>query len=80
MKVDLSNVPKSELIDDIITLIQEKEGIKATKEGKTIEIEGLSSRKLKFYTKKVLGQAELPGFYKVISQGDQFEVFFWKYE
>jgi len=80
MKVDLSNVPKSELIDDIITLIQKKEGIKATKEGKTIEIEGLSSRKLKFYTKKVLGQAELPGFYKVISQGDQFEVFFWKYE
>lgn len=79
MKVDLSNVPKSELIDDIITLIQEKEGIKATKEGKTIEIEGLSSRKLKFYTKKVLGQAELQGFYKVISQGDHFEVFFWKF-
>ncbi|UCG89992.1 MAG: hypothetical protein JSU57_05895 [Candidatus Heimdallarchaeota archaeon] len=78
MKVDLSNIPESELIDDIIALIQEKENKKATKEGKTIEIEGISSRKLKFYTKKVLGQADLPGFFKVISQGDHFEVFFWK--
>ncbi|MFX1285143.1 MAG: hypothetical protein ACFFB5_15915 [Promethearchaeota archaeon] len=79
MKVDLSNIPKSELIDDIIALIREKEDIKAKKEGKTIELKGLSSRKLKFYTKKVLGQAELPGQFKVISQGDHFEVFFWKF-
>ncbi|MHA2244938.1 MAG: hypothetical protein ACXADY_08200 [Candidatus Hodarchaeales archaeon] len=80
MKVDLSSIPNSELIDEIVTLIQEKENIKAEKEGKTIEIEGLSARKIKFYTKKVLGKADLPGFFKVISQGDHFEVFFWKIE
>ncbi len=80
MKVDLSSIPKSELIDEIVTLIQEKENIKAAKEGKTLEIEGLSSRKIKFYTKKVLGKADLPGVFKVISHGDHFEVIFWKYE
>ena len=79
MKVDLSNIPKSEVIDDIIALIQEKEDIKATKEGKTIQIKGLSSRKIKFYTKKILGKADLPGYYKVVSQGDHFEVLFWKF-
>lgn len=78
MKVDLSSIPKSELIDEIVTLIQEKENIKAAKEGKTLEIEGLSSRKIKFYTKKVLGKADLPGVFKVISHGDHFEVFFWE--
>lgn len=78
MKVDLSSIPKSELIDEIVTLIQEKENIKAAKEGKTLEIEGLSSRKIKFYTKKVLGKADLPGFFKVISHGEHFEVFFWE--
>lgn len=80
MKVDLSSIPESELIDEIVTLIQEKENIKAAKEGKTLEIEGLSSRKIKFYTKKVLGKADLPGVFKVISHGDHFEVFFWKFE
>ncbi len=79
MKVDLSKVPKSELIDDIIALIQEKENIKATKEGKTLQIEGLPSRKIKFYTKKILGQADLPGYCKVISHGDHFEVLFWEF-
>ncbi|MFX1515840.1 MAG: hypothetical protein ACFFC6_05980 [Promethearchaeota archaeon] len=79
MKVDLSNIPKSEVIDDIIALIQKKEDIKATKEGKTIQIKGLSSRKIKFYTKKILGKADLPGYYKVVSQGDHFEVLFWKF-
>ncbi len=79
MKVDLSNIPKSELIDDIVTLIQEKENIKAKKEGKILEIEGLPSRKVKFYIKKVLGQADLQGYFKVISQGDYFEVLFWKF-
>ena len=78
MKVDLSSIPKSELIDEIVTLIQEKENIKAAKEGKTLEIEGLSSRKIKFYTKKVLGKADLPGFFKVISHGEHFEVYFWE--
>ena len=78
MKVDLSSIPKSELIDEIVTLIQEKENIKAAKEGKTLEIEGLSSRKIKFYTKKVLSKADLPGVFKVISNGDHFEVFFWE--
>ncbi len=80
MKVDLSSIPKSELIDEIVTLIQEKENIKAAKEGKTLEIEGLSSRKIKYYTKKVLGKADLPGVFKVISHGDHFEVFFWELE
>jgi len=79
MKVDLSKIPKSEVIDDIIALIQEKENIKATKEGKTLQIEGLSSRKIKFYTKKILGQADLPGYSKVVSHGDHFEVLFWKF-
>ncbi len=80
MKVDLSNVPKSELIDDIVTLIEEKENVTAKKEGNKLEIEGLSSRKIKFYTKKVLGQADLPGIFKVISQGDHFLVLFKKFE
>ncbi|MFX1507990.1 MAG: hypothetical protein ACFFDC_18030 [Promethearchaeota archaeon] len=79
MKVDLSKIPKSEIIDDIIALIKEKENIKATKEGKTIQIEGLPSRKIKFYTKKILGQADLPGFSKVISHGNHFEVLFWEF-
>lgn len=79
MKVDLSNVPKSELIDEIVNLIKEKENITAKKEGNTLDIEGLSSRKIKFYTKKVLGQADLPGFTKVISQGDHFLVIFKKF-
>ncbi len=78
MKVDLNSIPESELIDKIAALIQEKENIKASKEGKTLEIEGLSSRKIKFYTKKVLGKADLPGMFKVISHGDHFEVFFWE--
>ena len=31
MKVDLSNIPKTELIDEIVTLINEKEDVKAVK-------------------------------------------------
>ncbi|MFX0014657.1 MAG: hypothetical protein ACFFB2_05880 [Promethearchaeota archaeon] len=80
MKVDLSSIPKSELIDDIAALIKEKENIKAKKEGKTLEIEGLPSRKIKFYTKKILGQADLQGHFKVISHGDHFEVIFWEFQ
>lgn len=76
MKVDLSRIPDSEVIDQIADLIKEKEKVKVKKEGKTIEVNGLSSRKLKFYTKKVLGKANLQGYFKVISNGDKFEVFF----
>lgn len=71
MKVDLSSVPKAELIEEIIDLINKKENIKAKKSGQTLEIKGLSSRKVKFYTKKILGQADLPGHFKVISQGKE---------
>ncbi len=80
MKVDLSNIPKTELIDEIATLINEKENVKAIKEGKTLDVEGLSSRKLKFYVKKVLSKANLPGYFKVISHGDHFELFFWTFQ
>lgn len=78
MKIDLSNIPDSEVIDKLVTLIQEKEKITPKKDGKSIEVEGLSSRKLKFYTKKVLGRANLPGYFKVISHRDKdkFEVYF----
>ena len=76
MKVDLSEIPDSDLIDELIDIIKEKEGIKPKKDGKNIEIKGLSSRRIKFYTKKVLGRSELPGFYRVISQGDYFKVFY----
>jgi len=78
MKIDLSNIPDSEVIDNLVTLIQEKEKITPKKDGKSIEVEGLSSRKLKFYTKKVLGRANLPGYFKVISHRDKdkFEVYF----
>jgi hypothetical protein len=71
LKVDLSSVPNTDLIEDIIDLIQKKEKIKAKKAGQTLEIKGLSSRKVKFYTKKILGQADLPGYFKVISQGKE---------
>ncbi|MHA2223779.1 MAG: hypothetical protein ACXAC8_01025 [Candidatus Hodarchaeales archaeon] len=76
MKIDLSQIPDSDLIDNIVDLIQKKENLKAKKDGKTLEIKNLSSRKIKFYTKKVLGQADLPGDFKVISQGDHFLVYF----
>ncbi|MHA1226436.1 MAG: hypothetical protein ACTSR2_15180 [Candidatus Hodarchaeales archaeon] len=76
MKVDLSDIPESDLVEDLVKLIKEKENLKVKKDGKTIAVEGLSSRKLKFYTKKILGKAELPGLYRVISQGDHFKVFY----
>ncbi|MHA1967701.1 MAG: hypothetical protein ACW964_07865 [Candidatus Hodarchaeales archaeon] len=76
MKVDLSSIPDSEVINQIVDLIKEKEKIKVKKEGKTIEVNDLSSRRLKFYTKKVLGKANLPGYFKVISNGDKFTVLF----
>ncbi len=76
-KVDLSNIPDSEIIDDIINHIKEKEKISVKRDGKTLEFKDLSSRKIKFYTKKILGQANLPGTFKVISKGEEgFYVFF----
>jgi uncharacterized protein (UPF0305 family) len=80
MKVDLSDIPDSNIIDEIVKLIKEKEKIKVKKDGKLLEIKDLSSRKIKFYTKKVLGRAELPGNFKVISQGDHFYVHFKEYQ
>lgn len=76
MKVDLSDVPDSNIIDELAKIIKEKENLKAKKEGKTLIVENLSSRKLKFYTKKILGRSEVEGIYKVISQGDHFLVYF----
>ena len=76
MKVDLSNVPDDDIINDLSKLIKAKENVKTKKEGKTLIVKDLSSRKLKFYTKKILGQKELPGLYKVISEGDHFIVHF----
>lgn len=76
MKVDLSNIPDDEVIKDLSTLIEKKEKIKTKKEGKTLIVKDLSSRKLKFYTKKILSQKDLPGLYKVISEGDHFLVYF----
>ena len=76
MKVDLSNVPDSNIIDELARIIKEKENLKTKKEGKTLVVKDLSSRKLKFYTKKVLGKSEVPGISKVISQGDHFIVYF----
>jgi hypothetical protein len=76
MKVDLSNIPDPDILDDLAKMIKEKEGIKTKKEGKTLVAKDLSSRKLKFYTKKVLGRRDLPGVYKVVSQGDHFLVYF----
>ena len=77
MKFDLSDIPKDEIVKDIVKLIKEKEpGAKVKKSGKTIEITGLSNRKGKFYVKKVLGASNLEGFTKVISIGDQFKVYF----
>ena len=76
MKVDLSNVPDSSIIDELAKIIKEKENLKSKKEGNTLVVKDLSSRKLKFYTKKVLGKSEEQGIYKVISQGDHFLVYF----
>ena len=76
MKVDLSNVPDSNIIDELAKMIKEKENVKTKKEGKTLVVKDLSSRKLKFYTKKVLGRSETEGIYKVISHGDHFLVYF----
>ncbi len=76
MKVDLSNVPDSDIIDELAKIIKEKENLKPKKDGKTLVVKDLSARKLKFYTKKVLGRAELDGMYKVISQGDHFLVYY----
>ena len=76
MKVDLSNVPDSNVIDELARIIKEKENLKTKKEGKTLIVKDLSSRKLKFYTKKVLEKSEEQGAYKVISQGDHFLVYF----
>ncbi|PWI49708.1 hypothetical protein CEE45_00845 [Candidatus Heimdallarchaeota archaeon B3_Heim] len=76
MKVDLSNIPDAEIIDELANMIEDKEKIKTKKEGKTLIVKDLSSRKLKFYTKKVLGRKDLPGVYKVVSQGDHFLVYF----
>lgn len=76
MKIDLSEIPDSDLIDEIVQIIKDKENLKPKKEGKTIVINKLSSRKLKFYTKKVLGKSELPGVYRVISEGDHFKVYY----
>ena len=76
MKVDLSNIPDPEIINDLAKMIKEKENLKTKKEGKTLVVKDHSSRKLKFYTKKVLGRKELPGVFKVVSQGDHFLVYF----
>ncbi|MFX0173216.1 MAG: hypothetical protein ACFE9L_15075 [Candidatus Hodarchaeota archaeon] len=79
MKIDLSNIQDSDLIDKIASIIKKKENIKVKKDGKILEIKGLSSKKIKFYTKKVLRQADLPGHFKVISQGKEgFLVYFWE--
>ena len=76
MKVDLSNIPNDDVIKDLSKLIEKKEKVKTKKEGKTLIVKDLSSRKLKFYTKKILSQKDLPGLYKVISEGDHFLVYF----
>lgn len=76
MKIDLSDIPDSDLIDEIIKTIKDKENLKPKKEGKTIVVNNLSSRKIKFYAKKVLGKAELPGIYRVVSEGDHFKVYY----
>ncbi|NHJ00664.1 MAG: hypothetical protein EAX86_00920 [Candidatus Heimdallarchaeota archaeon] len=77
MKIDFSNVPNSEVIDDLVTLIKNKEkDAKVKKDGKSVKVEGLSSRKLKFYAKKVLGRIDAPGITKVVSQGDHFLVIY----
>ena len=76
MKVDLSNIPDDGIIDELAKMIKKKENVKTKKEGKTLVVKDLSSRKLKFYTKKVLGRSDLPGIYKVISEGDHFLVLF----
>ncbi len=78
MKVDLSEIPDSEVLDGIINLIKKKEGLKVKQEGKTLDVPKISARKLKFYTKKVLRKADLPGHFKVISQGPEegFMVYF----
>ena len=76
MKIDLSAIPDSDLIDEIVQTIKDKEKLKPKKEGKSIIINDLSSRKIKFYTKKVLGKSELPGIYRVISEGDHFKVYY----
>jgi hypothetical protein len=76
MKVDLSNIPDDDVIKDLSKLIEKKEKVKTKKEGKTLIVKDLSSRKLKFYTKKILSQKDLPGLYKVISEGDHFLVYF----
>ncbi len=76
MKVDLSSIPDPDIINDLAKMIKEKENLKPKKEGKTLVVKDLSSRKLKFYTKKVLGRKDLPGVYKVVSQGDHFLVHF----
>jgi hypothetical protein len=78
MKVDLSNIPDDRVIDELADMIKKKENIKTKKEGKTLVAKNLSSRKLKFYTKKVLGRSDLPGVYKVISEGDHFLVHFYE--
>ena len=76
MKVDLSNIPNDDVIKDLSKLIEKKEKVKTKKEGKTLIVKDISSRKLKFYTKKILSQKDLPGLYKVISEGDHFLVYF----
>lgn len=77
MKFDLSDIPKDEIIKDIVTLIKQKEPkAKVKKSGKNLEITGLSNTKGKFYIKKVLGASNLEGVSKVISLGDQFKVYF----
>ena len=76
MKIDLSAIPDSDLIDEIVQTIKDKEKLKPKKEGKSIIINDLSSLKIKFYTKKVLGKSELPGIYRVISEGDHFKVYY----
>lgn len=78
MKVDLSKIPDPEVIDGITNLIKQKEGLKVKREGKTLDVPKISSRKLKFYTKKILRKANLPGDFKVISQGPEegFMVYF----
>lgn len=77
MKIDFSNVPDSEVIDDLVSLLKEKEkAAKVKKDGKSVKIDGLSSRKIKFYAKKVLGRMETPGITKVISQGDHFQIIY----
>ncbi|MFW9855786.1 MAG: hypothetical protein ACFFFG_12025 [Candidatus Thorarchaeota archaeon] len=78
MKVDLSEIPNDEVLDNLVNYIKDKEGIKVKKEGKTLNVPKISARKLKFYTKKVLRKIDLPGHFKVISKGpdEGFMVYF----